>query len=278
MALPTASDNQFPKVILEEVANDGSATTTPAADHRSLFLGEDGDLHLKDSAAAVTTISSAAAHIADGGDAHDASAISVLDTATNFTGTDVEAVLAELQDNIDGVVGGATFTGQPVVCVPITPLGLVSATTNATADAGFACPVIVPGAMKVTGLLIHINTSAAGTIQWGLFDYSSNPAAATKLAGGNAAPGGTGDRLIAAASAPVDVAAGAYMIVVKQPAATVPTISAQLGAGSLTAWNQLWTSYTWDDTPDFTSASWVTNGTMLRIALLGNLDATNPWG
>lgn len=54
MALPTASDNQFPKVIMEEVASDGSATVTPAADHRALFLGEDGLLHVKDSAAAVT--------------------------------------------------------------------------------------------------------------------------------------------------------------------------------------------------------------------------------
>ena len=55
MALPTASDNQFPKVILEEVATDGSATTSPAADHRALFVGEDGALHLKDSAGTVTT-------------------------------------------------------------------------------------------------------------------------------------------------------------------------------------------------------------------------------
>lgn len=37
-------------------------------------------------------------HLADTTDAHDASAISVLDTAGNFTGTDVEAVLAELAD------------------------------------------------------------------------------------------------------------------------------------------------------------------------------------
>ena len=35
-----------------------------------------------------------------------ASAVSVLDTAGNFTGTDVEAVLAELQDNIDAGGGG----------------------------------------------------------------------------------------------------------------------------------------------------------------------------
>ena len=36
------------------------------------------------------------AHIADTTDAHDASAVSVLDAGGNFTGTDVEAVLAEL--------------------------------------------------------------------------------------------------------------------------------------------------------------------------------------
>jgi hypothetical protein len=54
MALPTASDNEFPKVIMEEVANDGSATVTPAADHRAVFLGEDGFLHAKDSSGTVT--------------------------------------------------------------------------------------------------------------------------------------------------------------------------------------------------------------------------------
>lgn len=51
----------------------------------------------KASTGSVTTVSDGlAAHIADAADAHDASAISVLDTAGNFTGTDVEAVLAEL--------------------------------------------------------------------------------------------------------------------------------------------------------------------------------------
>jgi hypothetical protein len=49
-----------------------------------------------------------AAHIADAADAHDASAISVLDSGDNFTGTDVEAVLSELQDNIDAVSGGSS--------------------------------------------------------------------------------------------------------------------------------------------------------------------------
>lgn len=41
-----------------------------------------------------------AAHIADTADAHDASAISVADTGENFTGTNVESVLAELHVDI----------------------------------------------------------------------------------------------------------------------------------------------------------------------------------
>lgn len=57
--------------------------------------------------AGVTGIPDLSAHTGDTSDAHDASAISVLDTGANFTGTDVEAVLAELQDNIDGVAGGS---------------------------------------------------------------------------------------------------------------------------------------------------------------------------
>jgi hypothetical protein len=54
-----ASDNKFPKVILEEVASDGSTTATPDPDFRALILGEDGALHLKDSSAAVTDIGGA---------------------------------------------------------------------------------------------------------------------------------------------------------------------------------------------------------------------------
>jgi hypothetical protein len=67
-----------------------------------------------------------AAHTGDTSDAHDASAISVLDTAANFAGTDVEAVLAELQDNIDAI-GGATPVGEG--------MGLVSASTAISAGA-----------------------------------------------------------------------------------------------------------------------------------------------
>lgn len=50
---------------------------------------------LTDAPAAVTS-SALALHLADTADAHDASAVSVLDTAGNYTATDVEGVLAEL--------------------------------------------------------------------------------------------------------------------------------------------------------------------------------------
>lgn len=52
-----------------------------------------------------------AAHLADATDAHDASAVSVADLAGNFTGTDVEAVLAELF----ALIGGPSASGDRVV-------------------------------------------------------------------------------------------------------------------------------------------------------------------
>lgn len=53
--MAVASDNQFPKVIIRESANDGSDFSNPAADYRVLFLGEDGLLHVKDSSGTVTS-------------------------------------------------------------------------------------------------------------------------------------------------------------------------------------------------------------------------------
>ena len=60
-----ASDNPFPSLLVQEAATDGSDFGNPAADYRRLFLGEDGALHLKDSAGAVTDIGAAVADIVD---------------------------------------------------------------------------------------------------------------------------------------------------------------------------------------------------------------------
>jgi hypothetical protein len=51
-----ASDNPFPSLLVQEAANDGSDFGNPSADYRRLFLGEDGALHLKDSAGTVTAV------------------------------------------------------------------------------------------------------------------------------------------------------------------------------------------------------------------------------
>jgi hypothetical protein len=80
-----------------------------------------------------------AAHIADNADAHDASAISVLDSGANFTGTDVEAVLAELQDNIDGVSGGGVTAGHVKYTGGDLALNNTSWTTVGITDITLAC-------------------------------------------------------------------------------------------------------------------------------------------
>lgn len=59
------SDVEVPKLTLEEVLSDGSTLTNPAADHRRLFLGEDGQLHLRDSSGTVTDIGGTPADILD---------------------------------------------------------------------------------------------------------------------------------------------------------------------------------------------------------------------
>ena len=59
-----ASDNQYPKLILEERLSDGSDTSNPAADHRAMFLGEDGALHLRDSAGTITDVTAAGGSVA----------------------------------------------------------------------------------------------------------------------------------------------------------------------------------------------------------------------
>jgi hypothetical protein len=48
------STSQIFGLTIRESANDGSDFTNPAADYRRLFLGEDGELHVKDSAGSVT--------------------------------------------------------------------------------------------------------------------------------------------------------------------------------------------------------------------------------
>jgi hypothetical protein len=103
-----ASENVFPEVLLEEVAAPAAAATGQVR----LYAKSGGTLYSKDDAGAETDYTAgaaaAAAHIADTGDAHDASAISIVDAGTLYTATDVEAALAEVMAAVSG--GGIPAT------------------------------------------------------------------------------------------------------------------------------------------------------------------------
>lgn len=207
------------------------------------------------------------AHEADATDAHDASAISVLDTAANFTGTDVEAVLAELQDNIDGVSAGAAAGRQ--VLAPATGV-LVSGggqTGAPTQDQGRMWQVVVTAPMLLSGVAWLVSVAGTGTVQWGLFDCEANPAACTKIAGGSGDLNGTGMRTIAATGAPVSLDPGVYRLIAEHQTTTIATLRRLPNDGSVaTPFWRFQSSYTWDDTPDVTTG-W-SDGTVIETVFL----------
>ena len=137
-------------VTAADVSVDSGTLVGAAADAQAEF-----EL-LDEAIVAAETVSSN--HLADTGDAHDASAISVLDTATNFTGDDVEAVLAELAaagggggglamygDGSDGALtfstGGATTAGATR-----------SGTTYTTTRTIYASSITIDAGVTVLGL------------------------------------------------------------------------------------------------------------------------------
>lgn len=89
-------ENLYPELILEEVASDGSTVTNPPADHRKLFLGEDGLFHLRDSAGTITTPGAASLDAllasSSGEDIADALAGAAAPTAGNPFATMADAV------------------------------------------------------------------------------------------------------------------------------------------------------------------------------------------
>lgn len=85
-----------------------TAPATPDANRLRIYVKDKSSvsaLYAKDDAGTEHELTNAAAaadltaHTADTSDAHDASAISILDTAGDFTATDVEGALAELQSD-----------------------------------------------------------------------------------------------------------------------------------------------------------------------------------
>lgn len=110
------------------------------------------------------------AHLTDTVDAHDASAISVLDTGDNYAGSDVEAILAELPGAIQGlvdVVAGAlsdhiadTTAAHAASAISVLDTGDDYAATDVEA----ALAEVIAGAQDAYGLADSAAT-AAGSAQ-----------------------------------------------------------------------------------------------------------------
>lgn len=171
-------------ITLRESANDGSDFTNPDADYRRLFLGEDGLLHLRDSAGAITDVGGdAASHIADASDAHDASAISIADAGSLITATEVEAALQEIAAksgaiatftptwtaaSVNPVIGNGTITGHYQliatklywVCIAVT---IGSTTTAGTGNYTIGNLPFTTKATPPTRQIIHAYYRDTGT-------------------------------------------------------------------------------------------------------------------
>jgi hypothetical protein len=171
--------------------------------------------------------------------------------------------------------GGDTFVGSPLIILPPWATGSASGSAAFNNDEAYAWPAQVTGTMLLQGLVFRAQATGAGTHEWGLFDYSSNPAAATKLAGGSSAIGSTGYVTIAASGAPVTVDPGNYVVILKAPAAN--PASYFFTAGN-TAPGMMLTqaSYTWDDTPNLTTG-WTNSGGIITMYLLGRLSSGEQW-
>jgi hypothetical protein len=120
------------------VADGGTGASTAAGARTNLGLGTaataaTGDFDAAGVAAAVQA--NLDAHTADVADAHDASAISILDAAGDFTATDVEGALAELQADAEAdVIALADHVADATAAhaasaISNTPAGNIAATT-----------------------------------------------------------------------------------------------------------------------------------------------------
>lgn len=153
-------------ITLRESADDGSDFTNPDADYRRIFLGEDGELHKKDSSGTVTgfagsgiasTIVNAKGDII-GASANDTPAI----TAVGTNGYGLLAASGQTAGLIWAEILPWHISFLPMITTPDATTGTwaLSATTGST-DSGFGFPIYVPGSTANSGGGNHITNASA---------------------------------------------------------------------------------------------------------------------
>jgi hypothetical protein len=159
-----------PYLTFEEVLSDGSTLTNPAADHRRVFLGEDGELHKKDSAGTVTDFAGTgiAATLADAaGDllvASGADAWGKLAKGANGTLLGVNG-----SGNVAYVGGPLAYSGGPITS-PVTM------TNSATWYASGATVTIGAGTYLLWGqAIVRIANAGATSVMARLIDTEGSP-------------------------------------------------------------------------------------------------------
>jgi hypothetical protein len=161
-----------------------------------------GSSHAGVQAAAEATAAAAlSAHTGDTADAHDASAISILDTANDFAATDVEGALAELQADAEADATALsdhvadTSAAHAASAISFTPAGTVASTTvqaaieEVSGDVGSLSSVYQPLDSDLTAIAA-LTTTAFGRALLALVDQAALLAAAGAAAASHAHSGG----------------------------------------------------------------------------------------
>jgi hypothetical protein len=133
------------------------------ATHDTLGLATQAEFDAHNHDADYEALGAVAAHTGDTADAHDASAISILDTAGDFTATDVEGALAELQ--ADAEAHAADVDGHHArdhSIIGATHNGFPGGTTDfLRADGSFAAPPGGGGGFTLVPLTADVINSNA---------------------------------------------------------------------------------------------------------------------
>lgn len=172
------------------------APSTPATGDWAVYFKSDGFYVIDDAGTETGPLSAGdlAAHLADTTDAHDASAISILDAAGDFTATDVEGALAELQADAEADATALsdhladTVDAHDATAISFTPAGTIAATTVQAAIEEVATEAGAGGAIRVedegssvVAAATGINFAGAGVT---VTDAGSNEALVTIPGGG----------------------------------------------------------------------------------------------